>query len=132
METSHVYHLTDRDEFVLISDEADFLKNGSPHSSALHEFIHLVDFIFCRLNSKKGLHFLSEELPKGKPLDWYANTNMFEKFAVAGEAYCHRELFVSKDYRTHNKLELFQKSPEIYKWFEQFFGEWERRGSEKI
>lgn len=94
-----------------------FIKNEHPHSVPLHETMHVMDAML-------DLH---KDLPQGKPLDWYADKNMFEKFAVAGEAFCHTELFVSKDYRTHNKLELYQKSPEIFKYFEQFFREWERR-----
>ena len=125
METSHVYLFRNGTiEFVLAYHEMDFLKNNYPHSPAIHEFFHLIDFIFGRLNGKKGYHFLHEELPKGKPLDWYANINLAEKFAVSGEAFCHSELFVSKDYRTHNKLELYQKSPEIYGYFENFFAQW--------
>jgi len=125
-DTSHVYYRKDRDEFVLIYDTMDFLKNGHPHSVSLHEFFHLIEFTFYRLRPRRSYELLSSRLPRGIPLDWYAALNKHEKFAVAGEAFCHPEGFVSNDYRTHNKLELFQKCPEIFRFFEQLFINWER------
>ena len=97
--------------------ESDFVKNGYPHSVVLHEFFHAMDALLGDIHTA---------LPKSVPLDWYAALNEWENFAVNAEAFCHPDLFVSKDYRTHNKAELYQKSPEIYRWFEQFFSEWEK------
>ncbi len=126
LENSHVYLYSEssRIDFVFVANGTDFLKNGYPHSVAIHEFFHLIDYVLCLENSKKRLHFLSDDLPEGKPLDWYADLNQWEKFAVSGEAFCHRERFVSDDYRTHNKLELHQKSPEIFGYFDEFFKQW--------
>ncbi len=128
MENSHVYLYPEngRVHFVLVTDGTDFLKRGYPHSVAIHEFFHLIDYAFCLENPRKRFPFLSDNLPKGRSLDWYAELNQWEKFAVAGEAFCHPERFVSDDYRTHNKLELYQKSPEIFGYFDGFFNQWKR------
>lgn len=119
-------HFLEPDTIILIEDENAFTKNGGADSVPIHEFFHVVDFLFGRL-SEKNIWYLHEEVPMLESLDWKNCIDMKEKFAIAGEAFTHPAHFWSESPLTHNKLDLFKKSPEIYGYFEQFFAEWERR-----
>jgi hypothetical protein len=124
VETSHA----DRpNKMIIIGDENDFLKNGYCHSVILHEFFHIIDYLFVHLSDKYGDYRLLEKLRALEFLDWYGCYNLCEKFAIAGEAFCHPVSCWSKSQLLHNRQDLYRKSPDIHKWFEQFFLEWERR-----
>ncbi len=112
-EYSETSHFSENESAIIIMGrKSKFIKNGYPISVAVHEFAHAVGYI------------LGEDLPKGEPLDSYAGRNMSEKFAVAFETFFLPELFYNDVYIVHSKLELFRKSPEIFRYFEQFFRNW--------
>lgn len=121
-ETSHVSYGSKA--IVIIEDGGSFIKSGHPYSVVIHEVGHAVDCVLGSIeNGRSG--FLHQKLPRGRPLR-YAGTEMTEKFAVAFETFFLPELFKNTHYVTHNRLELFRKSPEIFKYFEQLFKSWNK------
>jgi hypothetical protein len=121
-----ISHYFEPNKIVLIEEEGSFIKNGGADSVITHEFFHEIDFLFGRL-SKNNIQYLHEEVPGLKSLDWENCSNMKEKFAIAGESFTHPGYFWSESPLTHNKIDLFRKAPEVYKYFEQFFKNWEKR-----
>jgi hypothetical protein len=124
LETSHA----DRpNKIIIIEDESGFVKNGYGHSVILHEFFHVIDYLFIQLVDKYGNYHVPAKLRELEYLDWYGCYDICEKFAIAGEAFCHPVSRWSESPLLHNKQDLYRNSPRIYQFFEQFFSEWERR-----
>ena len=119
-------HFAEPNKIVLIEDTSSFTKNGGPDSVPVHEFFHLLDFLFGQL-SIKNIQYLHEEVPTLERLDWKHCIDMREKFAIAGEAFTHHAHFWSESPLSHNKLDLLKKAPEVYKYFEKFLKTWEQR-----